>query len=498
MFIHLIKYLLIILTISYISCSKDKGNYNYQNLARLTITDQQGKVIDGATYTVSAEQTFELQVQATTSPTQSTAPKLDYLWLIDRDTLSRTKQLTVSASTIGIGKKNGKLIIIDRQTGLSYSNAFSLVISAGVGRGTYILTEDEQHQSSLFMRNADSTSGFRRITALGQLQLGKRPIGMDVTYLTAPGTRNPYKQLTVSCQEGEYPMISVDFETFVPTKAFAAHTALISGEILRPTYSFRDSFAVSNTLFEGIVLINGKCHNILNGRIGDDVYRADPLDYDFGNQNVYFSPKEKGVLLTGFDQKSERIRIFSSKDRNGIYNANFDEKLANIAYWTKGHRLIALADIASPFNSNLISWQYLTYVDGQFYSMTINLTYGLYENAIANYLGAIPQMVGAVNFRFIDGYWYFAQGRTIYRVPIFSNALEAYLTLPPDQSGDIVSWNVYRDPGGRINYVGIASYQPQASSKRKGSYYRFDFRSQQFDQQERYTIDKAVDIELCL
>lgn len=477
------------------SCSKDKGNYNYQVINKLTVADQNGQPIHDATYDISQRRAFTLtpQVKGTVYPVDQ--QQLDFFWILNGDTVSRQQAWVIGPAAIEAGIYPCKLVIVDRTTTLSNTSAFSLQVSAGISKGSVLLTEDQNKQSSLVMKDLDPGSTYLSFQKFDQVLLGSRPVGINV-YFSVKDEANVYQRMLITTTEGDFPMFALDFMTLKPTLLFAAATLTKSGERLRPTYYWQDKETDRiNDTFDGLILANGKCYNVQQGLISDDVYRIDPLNYDFGNNGLVTDARFNAFVLAGFDQRNERIRVFHNNGRGGFFTGNYDAQISPDL--TKGHVFVAgrsFWDYGS-FGEN-INWQFLTRKSAQVQLITIRSTSYAANNAQLTASRSVPEMVDGVGFQYDNGYWYFARGRTVYRFNA-DLTIVPYLILPDDGSGDITAWNFYKDTSTQNRKIGVATYDTNAAETRKGSYYLYDIPNKRFELRDLHVIDKAVDIELC-
>lgn len=486
-------FLYILFTVVLISCSKDKGNYRYQDLNELKVVDQNGRPVEGAIYQQESGQDFILSPQITGTLFPVASDQIDFYWVRDGQVVGREKVWKINASAGEPGAYHCKLIVVDKQTTLSYSYPFTLNVYVGISKGSFILTEGGAQQSQLVMVSADDKSDYIFYDRFGGIALGSKPLQLNVNY-TAKDTLRYYNQLLVTTREGQYPMFGIDLVNLKPSYLYPLAGSVISGELLRPTYYLQDTApGVDKEHFTGMVIIDGKCHYVESGVISPDIYPTEPLNYDFGERAALYEESEKRFMLAGFDRRNARIRIFFTNSI-GFFTGNYDEY--PFPPLTKEHEFVA----ATCFRQGGIQvhWQFLLRKSGIIDLITFN-THGAgnYIDPPVKVSKAVPEMMDAVGVIYHAGYWYFAKGRMIYRLDGQSLTIEPYLSLPADDTGDITSWNFFSASGDDIKKIGIATFNLLAAHKHKGSYYLYDLQDKKYRRQDQYVIDRAVDIKLC-
>ncbi|MEH6305821.1 PKD-like family lipoprotein [Olivibacter sp. CPCC 100613] len=485
-------FLYILTGLMLISCSKDKGNYRYQDLNELEVVDQYGRLIDGAIYQQEKGQDFVLSPQVTGSLFPLPNDQLDFYWTKDGDIVDRDKVWKVSASRYEPGIYNCKLMVVDKQTTLSYSYAFTLKVYAGLAKGSFILTEGGANESQLVMVSPDGRSNYIFYQNFGGYALGDKPLQLNVNYSTQD-TLTYYNQLLFTTREGQYPMFGVDLVSLKPTYLFPLAGSVLSGELLRPSYYLQDAGpGVDKEHFTGMVIINGKCHYVESGVISPNIYPTDLLDYNFGERAALYEESEKRFLIAGFDRRNGRIRIFFT-NTIGFFYGNYDDY--PFPQLTKEHVFVA----ATCFRQGgQVDWQFLLQKGDEIALVTFN-THGPgnYIDPPVKVSKVIPEMIDGVGFIYHAGYWYFAKGRNVYRFEIGQLNIEPYLRLPDDGTGNICSWNLFQGSDGDIKSVGVATFNVEAAHNHQGSYYLYDIKEKKYIQQDQYVIDKAVDIKLC-
>ncbi|MGN0020772.1 MAG: hypothetical protein ACI35Z_08265 [Sphingobacterium hotanense] len=478
------------------SCAKDQGSDLYRPLNRLLVQNSNGENFAGTRFIVQRNENRIISPTVSGSTMAVNEGDLNFTWIIGKDTLSKEKSLTIQTEAILPGEYTGKLIIKDQSTQLSYSFSFSVLVMASVGNGSYVLAVDEGGQTRMYMFAEEPEKHVVSIHTFEQGPLGPDPVALEVSYRVNEDRTLEYKRLLIVTKDGRFPMVALDFNTLKTSFVVPTIGAFPDGTVLRPSYFQSDHVSSLNQdKFDGILLIGGKCYNFVNGMFSGDIYWQDPLNYDFGTHGVIYtgSSKLKGSFISGFDRRSERIRVFDNAlTGGGIYWNNSDDK-QYFPSLTEGKEFLASAsnDPDKP------TWIYLLKKDNLVTMLEttseglnpsrLEILYQYYSNTLADGIG----------FFLKEDYWYFAHDRTIYRFPKNSLYFEPYLRLPEDQTGRIVSWKFsLADINGKSK-IAIATFKEDAPMIKKGSFYLYDRHSMNLERKDLFALDRAVDMRVC-
>ncbi|MCA5005695.1 PKD-like family lipoprotein [Sphingobacterium bovistauri] len=490
-------YIILILTIS---CARDKGNYDYQEVNKLTILDSEGNNFSNKSYGLTYGEQLNIEPKITGSLPTFNESQLTFDWIVAGDTISHERKLSVNSQEIGTGSKYGKLVITDLSTQGKYSANFTVNVSASITQGTFLLVEDESQQSHLVMKSINEGSPYLSFSEFNGYKLGKEPIGLEIGYKSLSLTSKSYLSVLTATKQGENPIMITSLETLYPTLLYTKNTAMISGQTLEPTYVNIPSSKTQVNNMSGYVVVNGKVHQLAKGLISDDVYAEDPLDYNVGKSAVIPSTVLEGYFASVYDFKNNKIRLFGNGTNNRRLNF-FDREYAELipANATDGHSYLASAEF---FVSDW-TFQYLTRKGNDLYSHNLNM-FLVSPYAPKSFITSgpknIPNLDKATCFVYHNGmkFWYFAIGRTIYRFSNLGLDVQPYLTLPEDGTGDIVNWNFDINAASNFKKIGIATYDPAAGGALKGSYYLFDIATESFETQDKYVTHKVVGLRVAL
>lgn len=492
---------LLLFVLAFQSCKKADEKDSFTAVNTLTVVDAEGNDITNKTYYL----TYGTELLITPKVTNSLATsneKIKFAWVIAGDTVSRNPQLKIASEDIGTGKKYGKLIVTDGATQANYSYNFNIIVSASISKGTFLLTEDEQHNAIVTMKSLGLQTPYLNFKEFNGHKLGKYPVSLTIGYKSTSATNKNYVSLITLVKESENPVMITDIGTLLPTLLYGKD-AMIDKAPFNPTYLSFSTSNLSTNKQDGYVVVDGKARVLAKGLVGEDMYKGDPYNYQVGSgANVTPSSTLVGYFMGLYDQKNERIRLFgnnATSSRFNIFDQDYDALINKEA--TKGHTFLASEDIR-PTASDWY-FQFLTRKGNVLYKHDLPMRTARPYAPISfttTSSNPIPSLANAVQFRYHTGlnFWYYAAGRTIYRFSYVGLDVQPYVTLPDDGSGDIVAWNFEISGVGSFTKLGIATYNPAAAGELKGSYYLYDIPSNSYEVKETYTIHKAVDLKIGL
>ena len=488
------------------SCSKDQGNYDYTEVNKLTILDTGGTSMSDLEFDITGDDTIVVEAVAKGTLASFDPNTIQYTWLVGKDTIGKGPKLNMVGGLFKPGENKVSLYARDPSTNLDYLHIFIVHANATITKGVVLLTQDEQDNSILYLKSSRSPlSKWYRMTSLGinnEYPLGKHPIAVDLR-----GANRAYPSFTIVTRDGPNPVILVDLPTMLPYYSIKGEGAGINGGDFHPTY-FHMGFSAQNG--DSYVLDKGRVRYLKRGFLGPDVLLKEQK-YDFGTQGIsydgFYSMNIAGNFLMGYDKISKRILFFESSKNKKFSFPNISEEkstevLGDMEYVGSG------MDMLSTGNSFLYGIVLRKGTEVHSYSTTYqrnsNRVYEfskIKENATAT----IPNIDKALNLQLNKwtGFYYYAVGRTIYRFPFFSLAVQPYFTLPEDGSGDIVCWNFDKDESvATHSNIGIATYNPTSKEPKKGSYYHYEIKTDATGKpltlvsKNLYELEKVVSISL--
>lgn len=493
-----IFYFLIAIVVFLQACDQDTGNYDYTEVNRLTVVDETGVPLTNKQYELNYVNTLKIAPQVDGSMDSFDPTQLTYAWVLERDTISKDSSLEVSGRELGTGSKRVVFIVTDKSTSGSYHYNFTINVSASIGKGSFILTEDADHQAYVTMKAATAGSSYLYFAQFNGVKLGSYPVGIELGYKSTSSTNRNYISLITATREGENAVIVTDLATMLPTMLYPRATAMFNGEPFAPTSLKISARNLQTNNQNGYVTVAGKVHQISKGMVGDDLYVKDAYDYNVGQGNFVASTSMDGYFVGLFDTKNDRIRLFGNNrntTRPNVFDRDYDQLIT--PSMSAGHTYMG----ASEFYITDWTFQFLTNKDNKLNMHNIIMsTKAPYQPLTYQVMSsqAIPNLNEAVDFRFHAGlnFWYFALGRTLYRFSALGADIQAYAKLPEDGSGDIVSWNFDSNAASTFVKIGIATFNSDSPNSYKGSYYVYDIATSTFDIQDKYVINKAVGMQL--
>ena len=163
------------------SCYNDKGNYNYKEIGEIKVDINNGDPIEGA-----PGLPFSIEPKITTELDES---NFSYIWVIELDTVSYEKILTIEALQLvpRTALYPAKLEINDGSTDYSYQARFEISVSTA---GFIILSEAESGSSQISVISDNEVNGEKVFTNVFEKvngrKLGGDPKGLVIGSQTFP------------------------------------------------------------------------------------------------------------------------------------------------------------------------------------------------------------------------------------------------------------------------------------------------------------------------
>ena len=470
-------------------CTKDKGNYVYQNINELKIVDMNGEDLNGKSYSYRYGGKIQFKPQVSGTLSGENLSQLAIYWSKGKDTISNTLELSVASENLGVGTHSCVLHVLDKQTKITYTKQVYIHVVAGIINGSYLLTETENGESVLSVIGPNKNDSFQHFREFAEVRLGRKPVRIQISPL-------PQWSVHIATLEGDYPLVALDLYSYLPILEYPRYSSVISGEPLQPSYM--ELFTNINRL-PGLILMNGKCRFVASGKVGAIINSDDSLDYNFGKRDViisklsFFGEIFAANFVGGFDHRNERFRVFGNLLYGGsvsVYDDAFNPDD------TKGHSYVTAAELPG-VEAGQAKWRFLTRKGNEFFLHNITIKANSRpEKAQVILTRNIPDMNGATNFIVYNKYWYFSKGRTIYRCSAETLDVSEVMKLPDDSSGDIVSWNFDNILSTQARQIGIATFNKNSKEFKKGSYYLYNIATGKFDKTQLNVIDKAVSLEI--
>lgn len=201
----------VLLLLTAVACTEDKGNYDYVPLNELTL--------EGMAESYEVEQDSTLSITVTINGTEGFSENdYDFVWYVWSetnvdaipDTLSYEKDLNVTMS-LPIDSYTLRFVVTENETGVYYSVHTKLSVINSFSKGVVVLSRIENGDSDLtFINTVNTVTKHAYKEANGGVSAGKNPRG--VYYLGgSDGTKNV---LLINTEEKQMTIDPVDFTDY--------------------------------------------------------------------------------------------------------------------------------------------------------------------------------------------------------------------------------------------------------------------------------------------
>ena len=485
-------YSIIVVSLFAGSCSKDLGNYDYTKVNKISIDNMlMGEHNSERIYRLVHGDSINFKPQVSGTLSGADTSNLRFAWVIENDTIARTKELHTIAN-MGYGKLVGYYFIKDLSTDALYTYNFMLEISNDASRGTYIMAEDGNHNAILYTHSALNTNDlFKQTTIVGDKPIGRYPIDLGLRINYGNSSTNYTFTVMTAAKESDANVMEVFINDMKPTLLYNRQS------FIEPPAAFNITQYVklaTNNL--NYILVDGKAYMMNKGVISSMLYPNDPLNYDFGETGLFTSRSLYSRLLAGWDYRNNKVRIFMTTNgaANDSYITHIEGPLDQSI--TAGYTFIKGFETSV---NGAFSYVFLMKKDDKLASFLITLNGYQSVNSISKIAEAtVPDLdkMARPYFNFSNSFWYFAIGRSVYRTTVMGMELQKVFTLPEDQSGDIAAFAFNEGGTTSMQNIGVTTYDPNSSKELKGSFYLFNTTSNTFTETHLNVIQKPVAIQM--
>jgi len=282
------------------NCSKDIGNYDYQDKNVLTVdsilTEDHNS---GRIYRFVYGDSINIVPVITGTMSKNDLSGLSFVWTVGKDTIAKTKDLRITSDRIGFGKKVGNLYITDHTEDVRYNFNFTFEITSDAPRGHFVLAEDAQGRSLLYTKSSVKPSAsFKSYDKIGNFSLGDKPSGLELVRNSGSSSTNyTYSLITATEKGAPYQVMQCLVGDMLPTILYGNNSLSGSEKIFAPT-SLKRTRSFGRVSY---VLNNGKIHTVSMGVVSPVLYPEDPLGYDFGKEGLIANVGLFGYYVAGFD-----------------------------------------------------------------------------------------------------------------------------------------------------------------------------------------------------
>lgn len=277
-----------------VACMEDKGNYEYGEINRLSIS--------GLEEFYSVEQMETLQLKPVITFSQEESKDLSYDWRIKYQKVSDLPDLNKPIVT-EFGRWPASLTVTNNKTGLKTTYDFEIEVMNPYGKGLFVLSEKEDGTAMLSFQRRYPEIGTFKSDVFVNLNSEHGILGKKPKMMTYVDTRQE-QQLYVICEQGDKKMALIDLETMKYNSSVNEHIVVggYSG-------SFNPAYVVRYYGGTGIVS-NGKFFNYNNGQ-SKLLYRPVEGDYMLAD---YITANESlaSNYWVGFDKDKHRFVSLSS------------------------------------------------------------------------------------------------------------------------------------------------------------------------------------------
>lgn len=488
----LLIYFIIAVSLLAGSCSRDLGNYDYSQVNKISIDSMlMGEHNSERIYRVVHGDSLNFKPLVTGTLSGADTSRLRFAWVIEKDTIARTKELHTVAD-MGYGKLVGYYFIKDLSTDALYTYNFTLEISNDASRGTYILAEDAAHNAILYTHSALKTNNlFKEASMVADKTIGKSPIALGLRLNSGNSSTNYTYTIMTVARESDANVMEILVTDMKPTLLYNRES------FIEPPAAFNFTQYVSmNFASHNYILVNGKAHMMNKGVISSVLYPGDPLNYDFGSQGLFTSRSLYSRLLAGWDYRNNKVRILMTANAaaNDSYISSIEGPLDQSI--TAGYTFIKGYE---HYLNGAYCYVFLMKKNDKLASFLITLNGYQAVNSITKIAEAtVPNLdkMAYPYFNFNTNFWYFAIGRTVYRTTVMGMELQPVFTLPADQSGDISTFAFNEGGPNSLQNIGVTTYDPNSSKAMKGSFYLFNIISNSITESHLNVIQKPVAIQM--
>lgn len=290
-----------------VGCMKDKGNYEYKEINRLSIS--------GLEKLYSVEQMEVLKLNPKITFSQQESKDLTYDWQIKYKKISDEPTLNKPVGT-DFGRWPASLTVTDNKTGLKSTYDFEIEVMNPYGKGLFVLSQKEDGTAMLSFQRRYPEIGKFKSEIFTHLNAEHGTLGKKPKMITYVNTRSE-KQLYILCEEGDKKIALLNLENM-------KYNSAVNENIVVGEYSgnFNPSYMVRYFGGTGIVS-KGKFFSYNNAR-SKLLYRPVEGDYTLASY-ITANQAFASNYWVGFDKKKNRIVSLAS----GANRYDFSD----IKYW---------------------------------------------------------------------------------------------------------------------------------------------------------------------
>ncbi|WP_321480418.1 PKD-like family lipoprotein [uncultured Bacteroides sp.] len=294
------KYLLILLSIlSFTSCIKDEGNYDYTTLKEVQI----GGLVNSYRFVLQKTQTIAPEITTEIAPDD-----LSYCWRVGGDTLSTDKAFTHTFTKVLASSEPLTFEVIDKLTNIRFVKRMNLAVVSPFETG-WLIFGDVQGKAQLdFQSYEDEKKYFTDIykEVNGEDLSGTAKIVKQLNYQD-PSTGAYMDRVSVICKGGK--SVELDGSSFLKRKYYEDE---FKGTSLSVDAISSEHYSIDNSLF---IISKGNIYAKTPGSMGtpDEAYYQYPLSGDSQGYSVaanYTKGYSNGDFYLCLDELNHRYVDF--------------------------------------------------------------------------------------------------------------------------------------------------------------------------------------------
>lgn len=440
------------------SCSEEKGNYDYKVLNSIEIEGFKPSNENGGIYLVV--QGTRLLIEPELKQALEKDDDLSYLWLINKDTVARTRNLDMIMD-LTFGSKECCYIVIDNKTQIRYYHLFNMTVTSPYSNGYYLLAEQDDKSAVIsYLSTAEENPEVINTRKIGDIELGSSPAYANCSYGYSSATGAYQWTMSFITREGDYRMIQTNTVNFMPTASLNDESFLAGNP---DHYQFNPTYLHTTLAGSNFFIANGKLVALVKGVL----YRPAKGNYDLApwiGSIAMSSP-----LLTAFDRQQHKFIHLRQMANNPAAGTVGDANTCDEVVAIQGTDIMTGQEeiIGGGMLGRSMIVKAITRDASNLYFYTVD--YADYKNPKLTRDATIAASGINENTRvlLIDNTWYILIGNTIYKTPVLLPALTPVKTIPAEM-GEIQTFVPCKEDSQFI----IATYDANAKDQAlKGSIY---------------------------
>ena len=469
-----IEFVILGISMLFLGCAEDKGNYDYTPINELTIS--------GIPQDTSVVHLEVLKIKPVfTRSLFASEEHLEYSWKIEGKEIATTRDLEYEVSPEWQIKKHDCLYTVtDTETEMKYFQVFNISVGSSFSWGYYFLCEELDGSTVLsYFSSKEGTTECLHTKQCGDYVFGKYPKAMIDKFGYINSLKDYYYTMYIITSEGENSVIVTDNAAFMPTSLINNSSLIYQGENFMPT--------------EGIGMLTGDVCFLSNGKLmkyaSGLLYRPAKHDKDY-----YWSHTVSAYnYIYAYDELSKKFYILKNQindpEAGLVMDQHAYDRVVEIqdqpSY--EGQTILCqmvnrshIMYMATAGNNqvNLMKFEYIDSRKGTETLPALN-EYGHVQEMITLQLADADKNTKGVLVAEKD--WYFVVGNKVYTSPVLLPKLSDFVTLPSDL-GEVTSVGL----SSKGTQLIIATYDANSTEKYKGSFVLVDLMS------KKLTVHKNV------